>query len=297
MAPPAVARRLVLLITSWRGTPFGDENRVVDTVRARLKGLPKKPDDVQLQSWLAWGFATLVDYAIGSFTLNGLVQWDDETFGDRLFEMMKVALTKTKIMSRFSSILDDDVEWQEQVRVLLAHRDGTPIPNPLYVTGRGAVIGGGPGPHFAWWSRRWAVSLFFFVGALIFSIATALVESGRARLNCFGLTLLCALVGWLWRKCGCDIPCPSRAPAQVVPDDDDDATEDSSSAASEPSTPRTVRSPQDSSVLKEILDGQKKLAERISCLRTETEEIWNSLENAEKNLLEIVSCADYDTSR
>ena len=112
MAPPAVARRLVLLITSWRGTPFGDENRVVDTVRARLKGLPKKPDDVQLQAWLAWGFATLVDYAIGSFTLNGLVQWDDETFGDRLFEMMKVALTKTKIMSRFSSILDDDVEWQ-----------------------------------------------------------------------------------------------------------------------------------------------------------------------------------------
>ena len=50
-------------------------------------------------------------------------------------------------------------------------------------------------------------------------------------------------------------------------------------------------------VLEELESRQKKLAERIGCLRKESEEIWRSLENSEKNLLEIVSCADYDTSR
>jgi len=50
-------------------------------------------------------------------------------------------------------------------------------------------------------------------------------------------------------------------------------------------------------VIEELDSRQKKLGERISCLRSESDEIWRSLEGTEKNLLEIVSCADYDTSR
>jgi len=50
-------------------------------------------------------------------------------------------------------------------------------------------------------------------------------------------------------------------------------------------------------VLEDLELRQLKLAERISSLRTESEETWKSLESTEKNLLEIVSCADYDTSR
>ena len=50
-------------------------------------------------------------------------------------------------------------------------------------------------------------------------------------------------------------------------------------------------------VLDELKSRQKKIAERISSLQKESEEVWSHLETAEKNLLEIVSCADYDTSR
>jgi len=50
-------------------------------------------------------------------------------------------------------------------------------------------------------------------------------------------------------------------------------------------------------VIEELASRQKKLAERISCLRKESEDIWRGLETTETALLEIVSCVDYDTSK
>ena len=50
-------------------------------------------------------------------------------------------------------------------------------------------------------------------------------------------------------------------------------------------------------VIEELASRQKKLAERISCLRKESEDIWRGLETTETALLEIVSCEDYDTSK
>jgi len=50
-------------------------------------------------------------------------------------------------------------------------------------------------------------------------------------------------------------------------------------------------------VVEELESRKKKLADRISSLRAESEEIWKSLEAAEKSLNEMVSCADYDTTR
>merc|ERR1719471_101500 len=50
-------------------------------------------------------------------------------------------------------------------------------------------------------------------------------------------------------------------------------------------------------VVEELESRKKKLADRISSLRVESEEIWKSLEAAEKSLNEMVSCADYDTTR
>ena len=47
-----------------------------------------------------------------------------------------------------------------------------------------------------------------------------------------------------------------------------------------------------------IMYGRKrKLAERLGSLRAESEEIWKSLEAAEKTLLEMVNCNDYDATR
>ena len=50
-------------------------------------------------------------------------------------------------------------------------------------------------------------------------------------------------------------------------------------------------------VIEELASRQKKLAERISCLRKECEDIWRGLESTETALLEIVSCVDYDASK
>merc|ERR1719206_1432692 len=50
-------------------------------------------------------------------------------------------------------------------------------------------------------------------------------------------------------------------------------------------------------VVEELESRKKKLADRISSLRVESEEICKSLEAAEKSLNEMVSCADYDTTR
>jgi hypothetical protein len=50
-------------------------------------------------------------------------------------------------------------------------------------------------------------------------------------------------------------------------------------------------------VLEDLEARKVKLGERLASLRAESEEIWKSLEAAEKTLLEMVNCADYDTTR
>ena len=50
-------------------------------------------------------------------------------------------------------------------------------------------------------------------------------------------------------------------------------------------------------VSQDLESRKQKLAERLGMLRTESEEIWKSLETAEKTLLDMVNCADYDTTR
>ena len=50
-------------------------------------------------------------------------------------------------------------------------------------------------------------------------------------------------------------------------------------------------------VVEELKSRKLKLAERINSLRVESEEIWKSLEAAEKSLNDMVSSADYDTTR
>jgi len=50
-------------------------------------------------------------------------------------------------------------------------------------------------------------------------------------------------------------------------------------------------------VIEELESRKRKLAERLDSLRVESEEIWKSLEEAEKRLLEMVNCNDYDTTR
>ena len=124
MAPPSVARRIVLLVTSWRGTPTGGEDAIVTAVRTRLKSAPANADVSELQIWLAYDFGPLVDYALACFTLNSLSSWSDELFGERLYELFKVALAKTKILAKFDAIVNDDIEWEELVRALVRARDG-----------------------------------------------------------------------------------------------------------------------------------------------------------------------------
>lgn len=50
-------------------------------------------------------------------------------------------------------------------------------------------------------------------------------------------------------------------------------------------------------ILDELECRKIKLKERLTSLRAESEEIWKSMEEAERNLSEIVGAKDYDTTR
>ena len=50
-------------------------------------------------------------------------------------------------------------------------------------------------------------------------------------------------------------------------------------------------------VLDELESRKTKLMERLTQLKTESEEIWKSMETAEKTLSDMVGCNDYDTTR
>ena len=51
------------------------------------------------------------------------------------------------------------------------------------------------------------------------------------------------------------------------------------------------------SVLDELENRKLKLKERLTSLRAESEEIWKSMELAERSLNDIVAASDFDTTR
>ena len=51
------------------------------------------------------------------------------------------------------------------------------------------------------------------------------------------------------------------------------------------------------SVLEELEGRKQRLKERLATLKVDSEEIWKSMESAEKTLSEMVSATDYDTTR
>jgi SLIT-ROBO Rho GTPase activating protein len=51
------------------------------------------------------------------------------------------------------------------------------------------------------------------------------------------------------------------------------------------------------SIMDELESRKKKLKERLATLKVDSEEIWKSMETAEKSLSEMVSATDYDTTR
>ena len=51
------------------------------------------------------------------------------------------------------------------------------------------------------------------------------------------------------------------------------------------------------SILDELECRKSKLKERLTSLRTESEEIWKSMETAERSLNDIVAANDFDTTR
>ena len=51
------------------------------------------------------------------------------------------------------------------------------------------------------------------------------------------------------------------------------------------------------SILDELECRKSKLKERLTALRAESEEIWKSMETAERSLSDIVAANDFDTTR
>ena len=49
-------------------------------------------------------------------------------------------------------------------------------------------------------------------------------------------------------------------------------------------------------VQEELIDRSKQLKNRLDCLRLENNEIWKTLETAEKSLMEMLNVKDYDVS-
>lgn len=179
----------------------------------------------------------------------------------RFFELMKIATMRTKLLSQFDCIIDDEMEWNESVRAPIRHRDCSPVLNPVYAPPRPVlpIASASQGePH--WRSHRWAMTFWGYIMSVLFGTYAAMVaEAGRTRLNCVFAAGVVWLATFLWARYGFVIPCTQRA--QSIDAEDDDEDDDDTSEASEASTPRTPQKAQETSMLKGILDGQKALAD------------------------------------
>ena len=265
MAPDKVSRRLSFLVTSLRGTPTGEEPTLVDAVRTRLGGLPKKATAADQQKWLAWGLALIVEYTSKAFTANDLSLLTDVQYGERVYEFFKVAVVRTKLLQKYAVILDDELEWQAQLRTLACLRDGTQVAkNPLY-TPRSRFDPSGAGTlHVPWWAKTVAVTAILCLSALARALMTFYgVESGRARLQTLGTAFILWVTFFVWAKSGCDITWFAR-PLYAVGDDDDGATDDGSTSEQSSAPVSPEKDSRESSALRETLDGQRALAERLA---------------------------------
>ena len=131
MAPASVAQSIVLYTVGLQGQPAGNENSLINVVRHRLN--TRFQDDLSeavLLKGFLFGIAPIVDYLRASLGDELSHSIDQHVFADHVHRLFEIIATRTKLVRRFSPILESEDHWTSVVPGLQLALRGAPLVAP-----------------------------------------------------------------------------------------------------------------------------------------------------------------------
>ena len=232
MAPPSVAQSVRLAVAGLRGQPTGREDELIVTVRARLNARLASPDDLVAQTTAyVYGMEPVIHYLAAACGREVIDGWSRDQLGDHVYKIFELVVHRTRLLRRYSPVLENYAVWNQVTAGLVHIRGGGPVAPPSLGTTAPAPV-----PVAApWWSARWAVvALLWLIGGGLQWIRPLFGE-GRSR---FWITMttsfLWATGGFYYRWGPANLPSwITRTPVVTPPEEDGEASD---ATGSEPGT-------------------------------------------------------------
>ncbi len=169
MAPPTVGQTFALAVSARGGHPAGNEATLIGDLRTRLSHPSATDSEVACRVALAHGLSLVVAYLQRSHADSS--SWDARYLGDYCYELMKIAVYRTRLMKKYAKLIDSDSQWALVEQALLRALSGTMPPAPLTAVSSPATPASAPTAF--WWCSRLFIAYF----------GPVLCDTGRCRLK------------------------------------------------------------------------------------------------------------------
>ncbi len=180
MAPLSVGQTFALAMSARGGHPAGNEATLIGDLRTRLSHPSATDSEVACRVALAHGLSLVVAYLQRSHADSS--SWDARYLGDYCYELMKIAVYRTRLMKKYAKLIDSDSQWALVEQALLRALSGTMPPAPVTAVSSPATPASAPTAF--WWCSKLFIALDLLILAMLcFYFGPVLCDTGRCRLK------------------------------------------------------------------------------------------------------------------
>ncbi len=193
MAPHQSVSKLKLYVAAQEGTPAGGEDAVVGEMRRRLNLGPKELSMEQTQQLFRHGIQPVAVHLQRSMKYFLNLRREDRA--EVLYEAFKVCAHRTRLMARFTKVLDSDDEWERFEHDLEGYVTATsPWPS---APSADAPAPAAPAPQVRTplWAQRWRYASSIIVLSVAYGYVRQYAVSGRSRITSAALAFLGGVIG------------------------------------------------------------------------------------------------------
>ena len=193
MAPLQAVSKLKLYVAAQEGTPAGGEGAVVGEMRRRLNLGPRELSTEHTQQLFRHGMQPVAEYLQRSIKIFLNLRQEDRA--EVLYEAFKACAHRTRLMARFTKVLDSDDEWERFEHDLEGYVAATsPWPS---APSADAPASAAPAPQVRTplWAQRWCYATSIIVLSVAYGYIRQYTVSGRSRITSAALAFLGGVIG------------------------------------------------------------------------------------------------------
>ena len=179
MAPSIAAQKLALYVVGLGGQ-VGDEDVAIQAANGRLKRIPDDSDCSVVRAFFRYGMHPLQVYMENGLGRNKFLSMPDGKRAEVLYDVLKIVTTRTKIVQKYSAVVDSDEEWldfEEHAKRVV--RDGHVPVKPGYEKQATEVASTAV---LIWWLSKPVAVSATAIPALAFGYTKLYADSGRQRI-------------------------------------------------------------------------------------------------------------------